>query len=291
MKRLSKKFLMQFVITCFVFAFICLCINIPSSFAVENDEQLKIKYEGNTKIVSNIQNFVSPPQKTRTLSYDKMDYLLQELGVNPSLAPDYIIESIKSAHTVYSNEFFPTAVDQKFYIDDEINMVFMVLDENEMWDDEHIYTLYAQVSWNTAYPWIRKKDALCFAYAGGNVMGGYADYAMIYTKNNNETVSVSKYNINEINMVPHFGVLFDLPLMISFEPSITTTKDIGMFVTQEVYAQDDFVANCSYAHSITKVTPSIGVNIGQDGLNAGINFTFSDGIVSYCPGMIRVHVE
>lgn len=262
-----------------------------NTYAV-GDNDLKITTEGDTKVVSNIQNYLKSNTKSRSNSaYDKVDKILESLDVdNPE---DFKVNSAfydncMNAKTIYATR--SVQLEGLDYTDNHINVSFLIFEEGNSYNNLPTFTLYSLASWVDGRPSTRKTDTICFAYMGGNVLGTgstNALYEMYYTRNKNFSsektrITKTKSQLSEQSIFPYFGVYYPMPA----NTIVYNYTKIVLFAQCQVTATDDFVATSAYGHQILTATPS--ASISTSGASLGISF--GSGVENYSPGQIRVDV-
>lgn len=293
MRKSVKKISLYFCITCIVLALICISCIMTNTYAV-GDNDLKITTEGDTKVVSNIQNYLKSNTKTRSNSaYDKVDKILESLDVeNPE---DFKVNSAfydncMNAKTIYATN--SNIEGNVAYDNNELNFSFLIFDEGNLYNNLPTYTLYALAGWKSSYPVSRYTDTICFAYTGGNVLGtgsNNALYEMYYTQLNFFTgkksfITKTRDQLNLQSILPYFGVYYPLPAN-TFVPNYSYSGFI-LFAQCQVTATDSFLATSSYGHQTASGTPS--ASISTSGASVGISFGTS--VQNYCPGQLRVDI-
>lgn len=293
MRNSVKKLPLYFCITCIVLALICISCIMTNTYAV-GDNDLKITTEGNTKVVSNIQNYLKSNTKTRSNSaYDKVDKILESLDVdNPE---DFKVNSAfydncMNAKTIYATN--SNIVGNEAYDNNELNFSFLIFDEGNLYNNLPTYTLYALAGWKSSYPFFRFTDTICFAYAGGNSLITGSDntlYEMYYNRYNYLTGSSSfitktKSELSEQSILPYFGVYYPMPSNYTIQNF--SYSNFILFAQCQITATDDFVATSSYGHQTISVIPA--ASISTSGLSVGISFATS--VEVYNPGIIRIDI-
>lgn len=303
MKKVNK-------LLCFIFVFVLtLCsINSFSAFAASS-RGYTVTYDGNTKIISNIQqNTFQASPTAKSVSSEDVNALLKEIGydeeqishLSESEINDYLsakkIYAVSGEKTFYeevpvtrSSVGSPVTVNNS-----KMKIVFTVTENSSRINGKKAFKLKTTVDWKKVPTW-RLKDMIAIAWTDGALTCGssrshhsmtydralWSNGSLIESKNDMAAPSSSHY---ETNTFPNYGVLYDLP-GDSLVPQYLYS-DFYMSADTMVTATKDFAACSSYGHQTVGGTPS--ADVSKSGLSVSI--TFGIATDDYYTGSIRVYL-
>ena len=287
-------------------------ISTASADSQNLDNELKVEYDGNVKILSNIENYLSNNNsiQTRSSSNGNLYNVFSQLGyandIN-NLDEDFI-DSVKNAKKIY-------ILSQTFIFDDEdiitynpvsisrknCTVTLNVIDEGKLLNGRNTFKLISTVKWDDSHPTWRMKDLLVFAWTD-NVLGVGSEHTHFYMQYDksvynsqgiwektirNERASSSK--ISEIYKFNGAGIKYDLPENKTFLvfPKYTY-ENIFLYASTRVTATNDFIAYANYGHQILAGTPTFSIN-ANGSMEAAISFNYV--LDEFYPGSIRVYVN
>lgn len=292
----------------FLLVIALLCSSIVSVSAAQAS-QLKIEYDGNTKIISNIQGAV--PARSRSIQNANLSTavwnLLKEIGYTDeeiATLPEDLIAEYANAEKIYA------VVEEKSFDDlagikpmsiidkpllcetSKVKVVFTVSDSGYI-NGRRAFTLNTVVNWKAA-PVMTMKDIIAMAWSGNALSAGSAQSSssMTYTRqlwSNGkciETLNLSApaKDMKEVNNFPNYAVEYDIPTDTVFPQYIYL--NLCLRATTKVTATGDFIACSGYGHQVVKLSsPSVSLSLN----GSAIGLEFGLGMDEFLPGTIRVY--
>lgn len=286
-----------------------LCSSIVSVSAAQA-AQLKIEYDGNTKIISNIQGAV--PARSRSVQNANLSTavwnLLKEIGYTDeeiATLPEDLIAEYANAEKIYAvveEKSFDDLADIKpMSIIDEslpyetpkVKMLFTVSDSGYI-NGRRAFTLNTDVKWKAA-PAMTMKDIIAMAWSGNALSAGSAQSSrsMTYTRKlwsngqciQSSNLSAPAKDMKEVNNFPNYAIEYDIPTPSAI-PTYTY-ENLCLRATTKVTATGDFIACSGYGHQVVKLgSPSVSISSSGD---ASIGLNFGLGMDEFLPGTIRVY--
>lgn len=280
------------------------------SAAAAGGSELKIEYDGNTKIISNIQGAV--PARSQSVQKACQSAavwdLLREIGYTDeeiTTLPDDLIAEYAAAEKIYAvvgeKEFRDSSGVQPMsvidlpepYDSNKIRVVFTVTDVGYL-NGRRAFTLNTVGSWKST-PAMTLKDVIAMAWTGNALTAGSAQssYSMTYTRNlwsNGQCIQSSNLtapakDMEEISDFPNYAINYDIPSP-SIIPQYTYTN-IVLRATTKVTATGDFAACAGYGHQIVAGSPNVSITNSGDW---SIGLSFSKKYDEFYVGMARVYV-
>lgn len=293
----------------FLLASTLLCSCFVSAAAAGGSE-LKIEYDGNTKIISNIQGVVSARSRSAQNASQSAAVwdLLREIGYTDeeiATLPEDLIAEYAAAEKIYAVVDEKTVDDSsggiqpmstidppRTYDSNKIRVVFTVTDAGYL-NGRRAFTLNTVGSWKST-PAMTLKDIIAMAWTGNALSAGSAQSScsMSYTRNlwsNGQCIQSSNLtapakDMEEVNNFPNYAMKYDIPSP-SIIPQYTYTN-IVLRATTKVTATGDFVACAGYGHQLITCSPNVSITNAGD-WSIGLDFSWQ--YDEFYPGTIRVY--
>ncbi len=313
-KTLAMKSIKSLLLIIFIIITTFIMFFVPTSFAFADTltaNNLSIEYEGNVKIISNIDNYLSSTSmKTRSTKNTKIDDILSQIGYpeDRDLLNEEFIESVANAKKIYS-------LSQTFSVDAQDSVIsnpvsvsrknctvtLNVIDEGKLLNGRKTFLITSTVKWDGSHPTWRMKDILAFAWTdqalgtGSEQLNYYMQYDKSYYNTQGiweKTVSNVRASSNkmvEIMKSNGAGIKYDLPEDKTILPSPKYThSNIFLFASTRVTAIGDFVVHANYGHQILAGNPSFSINTEKV---ADVSISFNYVMDEFYPGSIRVYLN
>lgn len=299
MNKLRKIFCLTLALILLLTSVSCITVFAAST------EKYSVTYDGNTKIISDIQ-ISTRHNILGTKKLSSADYgLLKEIGYTEDeisrLSDSEIYEYlnakkiyviceekavIEPSSVTYSSVSGPGIVETN-----KLKIVFTIAETNSI-NGRKTFALKTTVHWKTSPTW-RLDDIIAMGWSNNALSCGsaYSQHSMTYDRTlwmDNKIVSSVSMSAPsdkhwEINNFPNYAVTYDLP-RDTIVPQYLYSN-FYLTASTKVTATSDFVACSGYGHQVIAAgTPSVSVSAS----NVTASLKFSKQMDDYYTGIIRV---
>lgn len=270
---------------------------------------MKVEYDGNTKIISNIQSAI--PTRSRSVQNVSRSAtvwdLLREIGYTDeeiATLPEDLMAEYATAEKIYtvvgektiedlpSIQPMSTIDPPRTYESTKIKVVFTVTDAGYL-NGRRAFTLNTVGSWKST-PAMTMKDIIAMAWTDSALTAGsvQSSSSMTYTRNlwsngqllQSSNLTAPPETMEEVPNFPNYAMEYDIPSP-SIIPQYTYTN-IVLRATTKVTATGDFAACAGYGHQIVVGSPSVSISKSGD---MSVAIDFSAHMDEFYAGTIRVY--